>query len=134
MIRSATCYSCPLRPPAYRSRADLATSLPGSGRNALILAPLGSARGDPELVEGSKGRTAPRHPGVAARNDEPMEVEDWLKHALADADSRGLPELVPLLESLARATRALRIADWNLSAPDALDAGSTEDDGTAGAP
>jgi len=63
-----------------------------------------------------------------------MEVEDWLKHALADANSRGLPELVPLLESLARATRALRIADWNLAAPDAHDTVPAEDGRAAGAP
>jgi hypothetical protein len=50
-----------------------------------------------------------------------MEVDAWLKHALADADERGLAELGPLLESLARATRALRIADWNVSPPDALE-------------
>jgi hypothetical protein len=50
-----------------------------------------------------------------------MDVDNWLKHALADADERGLAELGPLLESLARATRALRIADWNVSPPDALD-------------
>ena len=50
-----------------------------------------------------------------------MEIDDWLKHALADADERGLAELRPLLESLASATRALRIADWNVSALDPLD-------------
>ena len=56
-----------------------------------------------------------------------MEVDDWLKHALADADERGLAELGPLLESLARATRALRIADWGVSPPDGLD--TEPDDG-----
>ena len=42
-----------------------------------------------------------------------MTIEDWLNSALADADHRGLPELKPLLETLARATRALRDADFN---------------------
>ena len=42
-----------------------------------------------------------------------MTIEDWLTGALADADRRGLPELKPLLETLARATRALRGADFN---------------------
>ena len=42
-----------------------------------------------------------------------MTIEDWLDCALADADRRGLPELRPLLETLARATRALRHADFN---------------------
>jgi hypothetical protein len=40
-----------------------------------------------------------------------MSLDDWLKTALADADRRGLPELKPLLEGLAQATRALRAAD-----------------------
>jgi hypothetical protein len=42
-----------------------------------------------------------------------MTIEDWLKAALADADRRGLPGLKPLLEALARATTALRAADFN---------------------
>ncbi len=42
-----------------------------------------------------------------------MTVDAWLAAALADADARGLPELKPLLTSLAAATRALRAADWN---------------------
>ena len=40
-----------------------------------------------------------------------MTVEAWLTLALADAGRRGLPELKPLLEALARATQALREAD-----------------------
>jgi hypothetical protein len=39
-----------------------------------------------------------------------MSVEEWLKMASADAARRGLPELVPLLEGLAQAARALRAA------------------------
>lgn len=39
-----------------------------------------------------------------------MSVDEWLKAALADAERRGLPDLKPLLESLAAATRALRAA------------------------
>jgi hypothetical protein len=42
-----------------------------------------------------------------------MTLDDWLQSALADADRRGLPDLKPLLEALARATRALRDADFN---------------------
>ena len=37
----------------------------------------------------------------------------WLEHAVQDAERRGLPALKPLLEALARATSALRSADWN---------------------
>jgi hypothetical protein len=39
-------------------------------------------------------------------------VGAWLKAAIEDAERRGLPELKPLLESLARATAALRGADF----------------------
>jgi hypothetical protein len=39
------------------------------------------------------------------------DVAAWLARATADADARGLPELRPLLEGLARSTTALRDAD-----------------------
>jgi hypothetical protein len=42
-----------------------------------------------------------------------MTVDLWLKAAIADAEARGMPELKPLLESLAAATRTLRSADFN---------------------
>ena len=42
-----------------------------------------------------------------------MTIDQWLQAALADADRRGLPALKPLLEALARATRALCAADFN---------------------
>jgi hypothetical protein len=41
-----------------------------------------------------------------------MTIERWLKAAIADAEQRGLPELKPLLEALAQATRALRAAGF----------------------
>ncbi len=40
-----------------------------------------------------------------------MHVDDWLRAALADAEKRGLPQLKPLLESLARSTARLRHVD-----------------------
>ena len=40
-----------------------------------------------------------------------MDVAAWLAHATAHAEARGLPELKPLLETLARSTQALRDAD-----------------------
>ena len=40
-----------------------------------------------------------------------MTVEAWVAAAIADAERRGLPELRPLIEWLAQATRALRAAD-----------------------
>jgi len=42
-----------------------------------------------------------------------MTIDAWLKTAIADAEGRGLPELKPLLEALARMTAALRAADFN---------------------
>lgn len=42
-----------------------------------------------------------------------MDIDAWLQVAIADAERRGLPELKPLLEALARATQALRSADFN---------------------
>jgi hypothetical protein len=43
-------------------------------------------------------------------------VKVWLDSAVQDAERRGLAALRPLLESLARATSALRTADWNADA------------------
>jgi len=40
-----------------------------------------------------------------------MDINDWLAAATADARKRQMPELVPLLESLAASTTALRKAD-----------------------
>jgi hypothetical protein len=40
-----------------------------------------------------------------------MTIDAWLKAGCDDADRRGLPELKPLLESLARSMAALREAD-----------------------
>ena len=48
-----------------------------------------------------------------------MTIDEWLEAAIADAGRRGLPELKPILETLARATRALRGADFNDDASDA---------------
>lgn len=41
-----------------------------------------------------------------------MHIDAWLAAAVADAEKRGLPELKPLLEAVAKSTRALRKADW----------------------
>jgi hypothetical protein len=45
-----------------------------------------------------------------------MDVNDWLAASIADARRRGLEELVPVLESLAAATRLLRQAPWEQDA------------------
>jgi hypothetical protein len=42
-----------------------------------------------------------------------MTIESWLQAAIADAERRGLPELKPMLETLARATKILRAGDYN---------------------
>jgi hypothetical protein len=46
-----------------------------------------------------------------------MQVAAWLAHATADAEARGLPDLKPLLETLARSTQALRDADGQFHPP-----------------
>ena len=61
-----------------------------------------------------------------------MEIEAWLKAACDDAERRGLPELKPLLETLARSTAALRVADRSVrSAASAL---ADDDPGALSAP
>ena len=40
-----------------------------------------------------------------------MDVDAWLAAAIADAERRGLGELKPMLETLARSLTALRAAD-----------------------
>jgi hypothetical protein len=45
-----------------------------------------------------------------------MTIKTWLEIAIQDAERRGLPELKPLLEGLAKATSALRTAEWNSDA------------------
>lgn len=47
-----------------------------------------------------------------------MNIDKWLAAAVADAERRGLPELKPLLETLARSTQALRDADDAQRRPD----------------
>ena len=42
-----------------------------------------------------------------------MNIAEWLAAAKADAETRGLPELLPMLDGLAQATERLRAADWN---------------------
>jgi protein-L-isoaspartate O-methyltransferase len=46
-------------------------------------------------------------------SEKDMTIAEWLAAAKADAEKRGLPELIPLLEGLAQATERLRAADWN---------------------
>jgi hypothetical protein len=46
-----------------------------------------------------------------------MTVETWLAAAVADAEKRGLLDLKPLLEALARATAALRASEITGAAP-----------------
>jgi len=50
-----------------------------------------------------------------------VHLDDWMTAAVGDARRRGLPELEPLLHTLAEATRALRAANWNLRADEAFD-------------
>lgn len=45
-----------------------------------------------------------------------MKIQAWLESATRDADRRGLADLRPLLEALARAATVLRGANWNADA------------------
>jgi hypothetical protein len=58
-------------------------------------------------------------------------VSAWLARSIADAEARGLPELKPLLETLARSLQALRDADVEFGHP-ALAAAVPDTDDTAG--
>ena len=42
-----------------------------------------------------------------------MTIDVWLKCAIDDAERRGIPELKPILEALAKAKTTLRSADFN---------------------
>jgi hypothetical protein len=59
------------------------------------------------------------------------DVAQWLARACAEAEARGLSDLRPLLEGLARATEALRDADPALTGaapgPETSDAGHDTD-------
>jgi hypothetical protein len=41
-----------------------------------------------------------------------MTIEQWMDLAAADVERRGIPEMVPLLRTLAQATRALRDGEF----------------------
>jgi hypothetical protein len=56
-----------------------------------------------------------------------MTIKTWLDNAVQDAERRGLPALKPLLETLARATSALRSADWNDDAAGDVEGGKRTD-------
>ncbi len=43
---------------------------------------------------------------------QPLTVDAWLHWAHENARQRGLPDLVPLLDTLAAAMRTVRHADW----------------------
>ena len=47
-----------------------------------------------------------------------MTLADWFQVAKADAERRGLPALVPLLDMLRRSTTALRTTDWGAATDD----------------
>ncbi len=56
-----------------------------------------------------------------------MTIKTWLDTSGRDAERRGLAPLKPLLETLARATSALRTASWNDDATGEADERSPAD-------
>ena len=62
-----------------------------------------------------------------------MNIADWLAAAKANAEERGLPELIPMLDGLAQATERLRNADWNDNADqDPFDSSASEGEPDSG--
>ena len=66
----------------------------------------------------SKARALLRTGGVLISGnrkyrEKDMTTAEWLAQAKADAEKRGLPELIPMLDGLAKASEQLRAADWN---------------------
>ena len=57
-----------------------------------------------------------------------MTIAEWLAHAKADAEKRKLPDMIPALEGLAKATEQLRRADWNETPLTATPAKHAHDD------
>jgi hypothetical protein len=55
-------------------------------------------------------------------------VQAWLGRSIADAEARGLPELKPLLETLARSLQALRDGDEEFGHPALAAPASVTDD------
>jgi hypothetical protein len=49
-----------------------------------------------------------------------MDIEVWLQAAVSDARRRGLPDVEPLLDALARATRQLRATRFDGPSADEL--------------
>ena len=68
--------------------------------------------------------------GVWGRAPPKMTLDDWLVAAKIDADRRSRPELKPLLDALADATRVLRAASWNRHAVGPPAAGTPTDPAT----
>jgi hypothetical protein len=64
----------------------------------------------------------------------PTPIDHWLQAAVADAERRGLPDLKPLLEGMARSTAALRAADAALEASERRDIERTAPGGNAERP
>jgi hypothetical protein len=57
-----------------------------------------------------------------------MNIKAWLDGAMQDAERRGLAALKPMLETFARATSALRTADWNDDAAGERETAQERDD------
>jgi len=57
-----------------------------------------------------------------------MTIKVWLDNATQDAERRGLTALKPLLETLARATSSLRVAEWNGDATGEVEGPRAPDD------
>jgi len=77
---------------------------------------LHAAHDQPPIRQKLAGLLAPDGMLISAPtkySEKDMTIAEWLAQAKADAEKRGLPELIPMLDGLAQATERLRAADWN---------------------
>src|SRR5436309_3660464 len=95
------------RPLKYEALA----SAIGSGRARRVATPV-ERSSSVSLCLCGKFSLCPLAHSVSA-SEASMTIDAWLQAAVADAERRGLPALKALLEALARATHALRAADFN---------------------
>ena len=105
-------------------------------RGPFDLVVLHAPHDQPAIRQKLAGLLAPRGLLISGRtkySEKDMTITEWLAQAKADAENRGLPELIPMLDGLAQATERLRAADWNdnpaAQTPfDSLETGAADDD------
>lgn len=65
------------------------------------------------LITSNKKAIIEKHDPALSIQVKDMTIAEWLAAAKADAQNRGLVEIIPMLEGLAQASERLRAAGWN---------------------